>query len=160
MCEGFARAVSVPVLFKEFVLHEVQLDLAAEVGASLVLLLARALSPQELQRLVSACVRRGLEPLVEAADSRELEQALDTDARLIGINARDLRTFTVDAKQAHGLIERIPSNRVAVYMSGVRSKEDFQRVNRTRADAVLIGEGLMRAADPGSRLARWMEAVR
>ena len=76
--------------------------------------------------------------------------------QIIGINARDLATFEVDAKLARELISAIPEERIAVYMSGVRSAEDFHRVADGRADAVLIGEGLMRGADPGVRLGQWL----
>jgi indole-3-glycerol phosphate synthase len=148
-----SQAVSVPVLFKEFVVHEVQLDLARALGASFVLLLVRVLDDGELVRLIRAVRERGLEPVVEAADGHELERALHTEATIIGVNARDLRSFSVDAGQAAALVDRIPRERVAVFMSGVRSSDDFARVASTRADAVLIGEGLMRAVDPGARLA-------
>jgi indole-3-glycerol phosphate synthase len=148
-----SSAITAPVLFKEFVLHEVQLDLARAVSASLVLLLVRVLDDRTLARLITACRRRGMEAVVEAADAEELERALGTDATIVGINARDLRSFSVDAARAHHLVECIPADRIAVFMSGVRSRVDFARVTASRADAVLIGEGLMRAADPGAELA-------
>lgn len=148
-----AREVQVPVVFKEFVIDQVQVDLARAVGASYVLLLVRVLEERELLRLIREVRARGLEPLVEAADEAELERALATDASIIGVNARDLRSFDVDAGRAGQLVERIPQNRVAVFMSGVRTAADFERIADTRADAVLIGEGLMRAHDPGAQLA-------
>jgi indole-3-glycerol phosphate synthase len=147
-----ARRIALPVLFKEFVVHEVQLDVARAAGARLVLLLVRVLSDTELARLSAAARARGLEPVVEAADAEELERALALDATIVGVNARDLRSFGVDADAALALIERIPRDRVAVFMSGIRSAQDLQRVAATRADAVLIGEGLMRAAEPGAAL--------
>jgi indole-3-glycerol phosphate synthase len=152
-----SASVAVPVLFKEFVLDPVQVELARAVGASLVLLLVRALDDATLLGLVSAVRARGLEPLVEAADPAELDRALATDVSAIGVNARDLRSFDVDPAAAAALISRIPFDRIAVYMSGVRSRTDFLRVAGTRADAVLIGEGLMRAEDPGAALARMLE---
>jgi indole-3-glycerol phosphate synthase len=147
------KASSAPVLFKEFVLDPVQVDCARALGATYVLLLVRVLDDRELARLIREVRARGLEPVVEAADAEELTRALRTEAAIIGVNARDLRSFDVDSGRAGELVDRIPASRVAVFMSGVRSAEDFQRVARTRADAVLIGEGLMRAADPGARLA-------
>jgi indole-3-glycerol phosphate synthase len=147
-----AAAVQVPLLFKEFVLDEVQLDVARGVGAHMVLLLVRALLPAQLQALVDAALRRGLAPVVEAADDRELDVALATRATIVGVNARDLRTFQVDPERAQRAIARIPSDRVAVHMSGVHKPEAFAEVARGRADAVLIGEGLMRAEDPALRL--------
>ncbi|MEO0325559.1 MAG: indole-3-glycerol-phosphate synthase [Myxococcota bacterium] len=151
-----AAAVPVPVLFKGFVLDEVQLDLAARMGARLVLLLVRALSRETLERLVRGAEARGLLPVVEAADESELRVALATGAAVVGVNARDLRTFEVDAALARRCLEATPRSRIAVYMSGVRSREDLHAVASGRADAVLIGEGLMRAPAPGKRLAGWL----
>jgi indole-3-glycerol phosphate synthase len=147
-----AERVDTPVLFKEFVLDPVQLDLARATGARLVLLLVRVLSDAQLAHLIVEARRRGLEPVVEAADAAELERALASSATIVGVNARDLRSFGVDAGAALALVERIPADRVAVFMSGIRSQADFARVAQGRADAVLIGEGLMRAVDPGAAL--------
>jgi indole-3-glycerol phosphate synthase len=147
------KSCSAPVLFKEFVLDAVQVDAARALGASYVLLLVRVLSDRELARLIHEIRARGMEPIVEAADAEELSRALATEAAIIGVNARDLRSFDVDPGRAGALVDRIPSARVAVFMSGVRSREDYARVAATRADAVLIGEGLMRAPDPGAQLA-------
>ena len=155
-----AGEVDVPVLFKEFVLHPVQVDLARAVGASMVLLLVRALSPSELSALVNACLERGLEPVVEAADEAEVERALTTGTRVVGVNARDLSTFRVDPEAAARAIQKIPESRVAVYMSGVSSPEELSRVAASRADAVLIGSALMRAEDPGHRLAELLSSAR
>ena len=152
------RSVSLPVLFKEFVLHPVQLDCARACGATLVLLLVRVLSDVELESLIAEARARGLEPVVEAADDAELTRALASSALIVGVNARDLRSFTVDADQAATLVARIPGDRLAVFMSGVRSRRDYARVGRTRADAVLIGEGLMRAEEPGLALADLLAA--
>ncbi len=151
-----ARAITTPVLYKEFVIDPLQIDLARAAGASFVLLLARALDDASLQPLIAAVRARGLEPVVEAADGEELARALLTTARIIGVNARDLRSFSVDAEHASELVNRIPADRVAVFMSGVRSAADLARVEQTRADAVLIGEGLMRSHDPGQQLANWL----
>lgn len=151
-----AQEVRVPVLFKEFVIDPVQIDVARATGASYVLLLVRVLEDRELERLIREVRARGLEPVVEAADARELERALATEATILGVNARDLRSFDVSPERAGELVERIPKDRIAVFMSGVRSKADFARVAATRADAVLIGEGLMREPAPGARLAEWL----
>lgn len=151
-----AGAVAVPVLFKEFVLTELQLVLARAMGASMVLLLVRALSPERLGDLVAAARREGLEPVVEAADERELEVALRTEATILGVNARDLRTFTLDREAAARAVALIPEERISVFMSGIRTDEDFREIARTRADAVLVGEGLAREADPAASLRRWL----
>jgi indole-3-glycerol phosphate synthase len=155
-----ARTVTAPLLFKEFVLDEVQLELARDVGAHMALLLVRALPPERLHRLVEAALALGLAPLVEAADDTELDAALATRAVLIGVNARDLQTFRVDSTQAARAIARIPADRIAVHMSGIRTPRDFSEVAHGRADAVLIGEGLMRAVDPAAQLREFLRAPR
>lgn len=152
-----AAAATVPLLFKEFVLDEVQVALARSVGAHMVLLVARALSPERLRALCDAVAAAGMAPVVEAANEAEVDAALSTSARIIGVNARDLRTFRVDVGAAHALLRRIPSERIAVHMSGVRSAADYREVAAGRADAVLIGEGLMRAAHPEAKLREWLE---
>ncbi len=152
-----ASAVEVPVLYKGFVLDALQLDLAHAMGAELVLLLVRALSQESLEALVDGALQRGLEPLVEAANDDELERALETRARVVGINARDLSTFSVDPEAARRQLDATPADRVAVFMSGIRSATDLATVASGRADAVLIGEGLMRSPSPGDTLRRWLQ---
>jgi indole-3-glycerol phosphate synthase len=154
-----ADAVRVPVLFKGFVLDPIQVDLAYDVGASLVLLLVRALEDSNLRMLMERIRHFGMEPVVEAANAEEVDRAAAAGSAIIGINARDLGTFRVDKAAARLCIERIPEDRIAVFMSGVQSVEDFREVAQGRADAVLIGEGLMRAADPGARLAVLLRSV-
>lgn len=149
-----ARAVQVPLLFKEFVMDPLQVELAQQVGASMVLLLVRALPQSTLIELVDACLMRGLAPVVEAADPDELDRALATRATVVGVNSRDLRTFQVDTSAALAQVATIPQDRVAVFMSGIRDPALFAQVQATRADAVLIGEYLMRGADPGEQMAR------
>lgn len=147
-----ADTVAVPILFKEFVLDPVQVELARAVGASMVLLLVRCLDAGALRELVAATREAGLAPVVEAADARELEIALSTGATILGVNARDLRTFRVDVAEADRILRETPADRVAVFMSGVRDREAYRRVAAGRADAVLVGEGLMRAPDPSEKL--------
>lgn len=147
-----ALAVGAPVLFKEFVLDRVQIEAARVAGASLVLLLVRALDDAQLRALIGEVRARGMEPVVEAADGAELDRALATDARIVGVNARDLRTFRVDTGAASRYLAATPPDRIAVFMSGVGSREDLERVAAGRADAVLVGEALMRHPSPGDRL--------
>ncbi len=154
-----ANAVSVPVLYKGFVLDPVQVDLAYDVGASLVLLLVRALRDAELRALIEQIRALGMEPVVEAASSAEVERAVSVGSTIVGVNARDLSTFQVDMNAARDCVARIPRDRVAVFMSGVRTAKDFREIAQSRADAVLIGEELMRAADPGARLSELLRAV-
>lgn len=143
-----ADSVRIPVLFKEFVIDPVQVAWAQRVGASLVLLLVRALDSARLGELVDVIHRMGMEPVVEAASSGELEVALGTGARVIGVNARDLTSFEVDTDRAEGILESIPTDRVAVFMSGVKRREHMRSLCEGRADVVLVGESLMAHPDP------------
>lgn len=147
-----AAVATVPLLFKEFILDPVQVQLAAKTGASMVLLLVRALTQSKLNELVEVCHKWGVAPVVEAADAAELTRALRTNAQIVGVNARDLRTFRVDPAAAAELVEIIPTDRVAVSMSAVSTDGHFRAIAGGRADAVLIGEGLMGKPDPGRRL--------
>lgn len=154
-----ASAVRTPILFKEFVLEEPQVALARAMGASMVLLLVRALPPARLHALIGATRALGMEPVVEAADAAELSVALETEATIVGVNARDLRTFVLDKDAAARTVDAIPEDRVSVFMSGIRSDEDFRAIARTGADAVLVGEGLARETDPAAALRRWLEGA-
>jgi len=154
-----AQAVGVPVLYKGFVLDSAQIELAFDVGASLVLLLVRALTEAELRSLITEIRALGMEPVVEAANADEVDRAVAAGSTIVGVNARDLSTFRVDNAAAGACVARIPQDCVAVFMSGVRTEDDFREVADGRADAVLIGEGLMRAEDPGARLAELLRSV-
>jgi indole-3-glycerol phosphate synthase len=154
-----AQAVDLPVLYKGFVLDPVQVELAYDAGASLVLLLVRALNDRELGLLIERIRGLGMEPVVEAANAGEVDRALAAGSTIVGINARDLGTFEVDMQAARASIGKIPPERVAVFMSGIRSDQDFHGVARGRADAVLIGEELMRSEDPGARLSELLASI-
>jgi phosphoribosylanthranilate isomerase len=153
-------AVSVPVLAKEFVVDPRQLDLLRAAGADLVLLLAVLHPARRLARLVAAARDLGMEPLVEAHDARDLERALATGARLIGINNRDLRTLDVDPERAVRLRDAVPGDRLAIAESGVRDTATIARWRATGFDAALVGEALMRAADPASAARAFVAAGR
>jgi indole-3-glycerol phosphate synthase len=148
-----ARSVSVPLLFKEFVLDELQIELAGALGAHMVLLVVRALPAGRLNALVDATLAAGMAPVVEAADARELDSALATSATIIGVNARDLGSFEVNTSAAQSALASVPADRIAVHMSGVHTRADFLAIRRGRADAVLIGESLMRSTAPSQHLA-------
>ena len=143
-------AVPVPVLAKEFIVDPRQLELVRGAGADLVLLLAVLHPPKRLARLVAAARDLGLEPLVEAHDDRELDAALATDARLIGINNRDLRSLDVDPERAVRMRDAIPGDRLAIAESGVRDAATVARWRATGYDAALVGEALMRSPDPAA----------
>jgi tryptophan synthase beta chain len=142
------EAVSIPVLAKEFVVDPRQLGVLRAYGADLVLLLAALHPARRLGALVRAATELGLEPLVEVHDERELASALATGARLIGINNRDLRTLEVDPDRAARFRELVPDDRLVVAESGVRDPATLAGWLANGFDAALVGEALMRSADP------------
>ena len=141
-------AVRVPVLAKDFVVEEIQLPMLRAAGADLVLLLASLHPAKRLARLVARALEIGLEPLVEAHDERELRAVLATDARLIGINNRDLRTLDVDPSRADRLRALVPEDRLVIAESGVREPAVVARWRALGFDGALVGEALMRSNDP------------
>ncbi len=153
-------AVSVPVLAKDFVVESRQLDLLRAAGADLVLLLAVLHPGPRLGRLVDRALALGLEPLVEAHDEREVDLALATDARIIGINNRNLRTLVVDPEQAARLRERVPEDRLVIAESGVREPGTVRGWRALGFDAALVGEALVRAGDPEAAARAFVSAGR
>lgn len=146
-------AVDVPVLRKDFVISSYQLWEARVAGADLVLLIVAALSQSALVSLVERAVSIGLTPLVEAHTADEVQRAVDADARVIGINARDLRTLDVDRGVVERLIPRVPNGLVTVAESGVRGPHDVIAYASVGANAVLVGESLVTGKDPRAAVA-------
>jgi tryptophan synthase beta subunit len=153
-------AVSIPVLAKEFVVEPIQLPHLRAAGADLVLLLAVLHPARRLALLVDRALEIGLEPLVEAHDERELERALATRARLIGLNNRDLRTLDVDAERAARLRALVPDDRLVVAESGVRDAATIADWRAIGFDAALVGEALVRAPDPAAVVRTFVTAGR
>jgi indole-3-glycerol phosphate synthase len=141
-------SVDVPVLRKDFILDESQILEARAAGAAAVLLIVRALADAELRRLLAFAVDCGLTPLVETHNADEIVRALDVGATVIGINARDLDTFSIDTAAAWRLLAGVPSHCIAVAESGMATVADVAAASAAGADAVLIGSALARAADP------------
>jgi indole-3-glycerol phosphate synthase len=150
---------NVPLLAKEFVIDERQIDEARARGADAVLLIARIVSPARLANLTRAARAAGLEPLLEVVDERELEAAMGAGARVVGVNARDLDTLQMDAARAARVLAAIPPEVVAVHLSGLKTPADVAAVARTRIDAALMGEALMRQDDPRELLASMVRAA-
>lgn len=144
-----ARAATrLPVLCKEFVIDEVQLDAARSAGADAVLLIVRILSPERLSTLMRAARERGLVPFVEVVDEVEAKVALEAGATLVGVNARDLDTLKMDPVRAARTLAGLPDGVLAVHLSGLGSAGAVLEVARGTADAALVGEALMREDDP------------
>jgi tryptophan synthase beta chain len=143
-------AVTLPILAKEFVVDERQLPVLRAAGADMVLLLASVLPPRRLARFVRLARTLGLEPLVEAHDERQLRAALASEARLIGLNNRNLRTLDVDPENCVRLRKSVPQDRLVVGESGVREPRTLVGWRAVGIDAALVGETLMRSADPAA----------
>ncbi len=138
------RAVSPPLLRKDFVLDEIQIAESSASGADAILLIVAALDQKRLIHLLAAAADYRLDPLVEVHTREELDRALDTGAKIIGINNRDLATFDVDLSVTEKLCRHVPDDVVLVSESGIKSAEDVARLQGCGVDAVLIGEALMR----------------
>lgn len=141
-------ACTLPVLCKEFVIDECQLDAARAFGADLALLIVRCLLPQRLEQLVRACEERDLTPLVEVHDPSEVALALDAGARVIGVNARNLETLAMHGERAARVVESLPEGVTRLYLSGIHAAKDVTAVAHGPADGVLVGECLMKQDDP------------
>lgn len=146
------RAVGCPVLRKDFVLDRYQLLEARVAGADAALLIAECLPGDRLAALQREATALGLHTLVELHDAAELCRVLDSGAKVIGINNRDLRTFTTRLEHTLELLPRIPNDRVVVSESGIKTHADLGRLRAAGVRAVLVGESLMRAPDIGAAL--------
>lgn len=144
-----ARAASgLPILRKDFIVDAYQLAEAAVNGADAVLLIVAALDDENLALLHDEARTLDLDVLVEIHDEEELERALAIDAEVLGINNRDLKDLSVDTRRTHELITDIPAGKTVVSESGYSTAEELEELERIGADAVLVGEALMRSGDP------------
>ncbi|NDC62946.1 MAG: indole-3-glycerol phosphate synthase TrpC [Planctomycetia bacterium] len=146
-------AVRLPVLRKEFVVDRYQVVEARVHGADAVLLIAECLDDCHLRSLYREVIDLGMTPLVELHDAEQLPRVLDLGATLVGINNRDLRTMTTDLDHVLRLRDRVPDGCVLVAESGIRSRADVERLEAAGIGAMLVGESLLRAGDPGAAAA-------
>ena len=146
------RAVSVPILRKDFILEEYQIYESRVLGADSILLIARILTSRELGTLIGVARSLHMEPLVEVHSEEEADRALGAGAALIGVNNRDLETMTVSIENSLRIAPRLPDGILKVSESGIESPQDIERLHAAGYHAVLIGERLMREADPGEAL--------
>ncbi len=150
--EEIARKVSIPCLRKDFTVDEYMIYEAGILGASAVLLICSILGRDQLEEYIGIASELGLSALVEAHDEKEIEMALDAGARIIGVNNRNLKDFSVDTDNSKRLRSMIPENVLFVSESGVRDRSDVAKLEEIGADAVLVGESLMRAVDRADKL--------
>lgn len=150
--DAVRKSVSIPVLRKDFMVDEYQFFEARAHGADLVLLIVAALSQVQLGEFLALTHELGMQALVEVHTESELEQALEISAQIIGVNSRNLKTLDVDRSVFAHLLPKIPDQSVKVAESGISSRMDVEYAQLHGADAVLIGEALVRGSDPGATL--------
>lgn len=150
-------AVKIPVLYKDFVTTPYQVAAARAAGASAVLLIAAVLDDTRLAELLGLCHALGFAALVETHDADEIRRAVAVGARVIGVNCRDLRTFRTDPAITARLIGQIPSDRVRIAESGLKTADDLRRLADAGAHGFLVGTTLMRAKRPGEELKNLMK---
>ncbi len=145
-------AVKLPLLRKDFIIDERQILEAIEWGADAILLIVSILSDAQLKRFHSLATEAGLAVLVEVHDSEELERALKIGAELIGVNNRDLKTFTVDLGTTEKLADKLSKEKILVAESGIHTRGDVERLRKCGARALLVGESLLRGGDIGRKV--------
>ncbi|MBQ3758543.1 MAG: indole-3-glycerol phosphate synthase TrpC [Synergistaceae bacterium] len=148
-----SEAVKIPTLRKDFVVHERMIYEAKLLGASAVLLICAILDAEKLGEYIKICDGLGISALVEAHDEAEIESALIAGARIIGVNNRNLKDFSVDMSNSARLRKIIPADVIFVSESGIKTADDVKAARDLGADAVLVGETLMRSADKRAMLA-------
>jgi indole-3-glycerol phosphate synthase len=141
------KAISLPILRKDFIIDEIQVRESFLYGADAVLLIARILSKERLKELIALCKELGLTPLTEIHDRNDLEKAVDCGAEIIGINNRNLETFEVCLHTTLDLAPLVPKKCITVSESGIFNKEDIQLLRRSGVRAILVGTSLMESKD-------------
>ncbi|SHJ19773.1 indole-3-glycerol phosphate synthase [Rubritalea squalenifaciens DSM 18772] len=150
----------IPLLRKDFTVHEVQIYEAVVAGADAILLIVAGLNDEELKRLYGTARDFQLDVLVEVHNLQEMERALDLDkVDLVGINNRNLKTFTTDLGITEQLVDEVPDDVLLVSESGIKSPADAQRVLNAGANAILVGESLMRDNSPSETIPHYLELV-
>lgn len=145
--EEIRRAVSIPLLRKDFIVDEYQIYEAKTLGADAILLIAAVLEDEELKSFQELAAHLGLSALVEVHDEREMERALDAGAGILGVNNRNLKDFTVDINNTLRLRSLVPKEIPLVAESGLKSREDIEQLEEAGVNGVLIGETFMRSSD-------------
>ncbi len=149
--------ISIPVLRKDFIFDPYQICESKVYGADAVLLIAAILKLNDLKKLLSLTYELGMDALVEVHTRDELQKALDADADIVGINNRNLDTLEIDLKTTEELAKLIPSDKIIVSESGIKTREDIERLKKAGARAFLVGESLMRSQDIGAKMRELME---
>lgn len=146
------KRVKLPILRKDFIIHEVQLCETEFLGADLVLLIAAALSYEEILYLAEKAMYLGIEPVIEVYSEEEARMLKDLPVRIAAVNNRNLRTLKVDIENSLRLADFLPSSLVRISASGIRSRKDIKLMEKYGYNAVLVGESLVTAENPGDKL--------
>jgi len=150
--EEIRKTVQLPLLRKDFIVDDYQIHEARAAGADALLLIAACLEQQQIEDYLGIARQVGLDVLVEAHTYKELDRALRAGAVIVGINNRDLKTFTVSLQTTLDLMRDIPDDRTVVSESGIKSREDVLMLQQAGIDAILVGESLMREKDIGKKV--------
>ena len=150
-----AVSVDIPIIRKDFTVDEYMIYEAKILGASAVLLIVSILSREQIKDYIKICDELGLSALVECHDAAEIKIAAEAGARIIGVNNRNLKDFSVDIELSKALRKSVPEGIIFVSESGVKTAEDIANVRKMGADAVLVGEALMRAENKAETLRSW-----
>jgi indole-3-glycerol phosphate synthase len=154
------KAVSLPILRKDFIIDEIQVVESFLYGADAVLLIASILSRKQLKRLLDTCQELGLDALIEVHDRHDLEKAIECRAEIIGINNRNLDTFEVDINTTLELAPLVPDECIVVSESGINDERDIRLLNRSGTQAVLVGTSIMKSDDHGEKVRELVKAGR
>ena len=153
------KEVNLPMLRKDFMVSEYLIRESRAFGADLVLLIVAALSESELRDFHALAIELGMDVLVEIHDEQELERALRISPKILGVNARNLKTLDVDSSSFDRLLPLIPGSIIKVAESGISNLNDIRRARKAGADAVLVGEALVRSPDPGNTIRSFLESA-
>jgi len=153
------KEVNLPMLRKDFMVSEYLIRESRAFGADLVLLIVAALSESELRDFHTLAIELGMDVLVEIHDELELERALRISPKILGVNARNLKTLDVDSSSFDRLLPLIPGSIIKVAESGISNLNDIRRARKAGADAVLVGEALVRSPDPGNTIRSFLESA-
>ena len=151
------ETISIPLLRKDFIIDEYQIYQARAAKADAILLIAAILEPKTMQTFLNIAHSLGMDCLVEVHTESELRKVLDTDARIVGINNRDLKIFQTNLNTTVQLRELIPEDKVVVSESGIHSRQDVKMLQEHGINAILVGEALMRSADINAKVRELME---
>ena len=158
--KAIANTVSIPCIRKDFTVDEYMIYEAKLLGAKAILLICAILKEEQIKSYIKICDDLGISALVEAHDDEEIQMAVRTKARIIGVNNRNLKDFSVDVSNSKRLRQQIPDDIIFVSESGISTRDDVKALEAANVDAVLIGETLMRATDKKIKLAELRGTLR